>query len=56
MQTNKRLTLNTLTSEPRRGDGIPWQPSKKGFNKKKDFEPVINDQLINEFRLSLIHI
>jgi hypothetical protein len=50
MQTNKRLTLNTLTSEPRRGDGIPWQPSKKGFNKKKDFEPVIHDQLVNEFR------
>jgi hypothetical protein len=50
MQTNKSLTLNTQTSEPRRGDGIPWQPSKKGFNKKKDFEPVIHDQLINEFR------
>ena len=50
MQTNKSLTLNTQTSEPRRGDGVPWQPSKKVFNKKKDFEPVIHDQLINEFR------
>lgn len=35
--------------EPRRGDGILWQVSKRVFKKAKDFKPVTHDQIVNEF-------
>ena len=40
----------TLISEPRRGDGIPWQISKKVYQKARDFKPVTLDHITDEFR------
>ena len=40
----------TLTSEPQRGDGIPWKTSKRVYQKAKDFKPVTLDQITDEFK------
>ena len=44
------LDTKTLTSEPQRGDGIPWKTSKRVYQKAKDFKPVTLDQITDEFR------
>ncbi|MDA9661408.1 hypothetical protein N9T35_00270 [bacterium] len=47
-QSTSRDT-KTLTSEPRRGDGMPWQISKRIYQKEKDFKPITLDHITNEF-------
>ncbi len=49
-KTNKIRDAARQTNEPRRGDGIPWQTSKRIFKKPKDFKPVTHDDIIDEFR------
>ena len=44
------LDTKTLTSEPQRGDGIPWKTSKRVYQKAKDFKPVTLHQITDEFR------
>ena len=49
-KASKEQVASSLINEPRRGDGILWQVSKRGFKKAKDFKPVSHDHILNEFR------
>ena len=44
------LDTKTLTSEPQRGDGIPWKTCKRIYQKAKDFKPVTLDHITDKFR------
>ena len=49
-KVSKEHVASGLMNEPRRGDGILWQVSKRVFKKAKDFRPVTHNQIVNEFR------
>ena len=47
-KVSKEHVASGLMNEPRRGDGILWQVSKRVFKKAKDFRPVTHNQIVNK--------